>query len=407
MNKGDVFLYNTLNTNVLASDSPPVIKLVKKLQRGNNLRVIKLERQEIKRDADIDRFVKKARERLMMEIIPGRKGSNKPVQFMPIIGLKKETKEKGGAYSFARQGISYLNELSIFINGECGCDCTICADAYRQFNCCRRTPPPQPELNLESIKEVLAGTPSLARLNVLGGNIFKYAKFPALMECLKETTAAVNLYSHYLNPGLAAVDPGNLSHPAVVLNMLIPLPVLEEELKNVFILLDKHDPNLNVVFIVQSEKELIQVGETVKKNRIKRFSISPYYNGRNETFFKKHVFVKKRVLLDAKPSIKEIYSRSIINRNYFGKLVILSNGDIHSNINEKPLGNIRTDSLRKILYKELQGSSSWLLTRDKIEPCRECHYRFLCPSISNYDYAIGKHNLCTIRSKNRNETTAS
>lgn len=399
VNKNSVFLYNTLNTGVLESDSPPVINLVKKLRQGDKMQVIKFDPGQIKRNSDIRQFIKKAGQRFMVDLIPGQKGENKPVQFFPITGLMREPgKQKPSVYRFARQGIIYLKELNIFINGTCELDCRICDQAYRQFPCCHKSFNDLLAIDLESIKNILGESVSLGKVNIMGGNILKHPEFPALLEYLKETDTAKNLYIHYLNLAAAAFDLDIFSHPAIFLNILVPFPVLQMKLKKILTLLEEKNLNYRVGFVVQTENELIEAQEIAENFSIKQFSFSPFYNGRNITFFKKYVYVKKKAILEAKPSIKEIFSRMVINRNYFGKLAILSSGDIHANVNEKSLGSIKKrDSLRSVIYRELQKGKSWLQTRDKVKPCRECHYRFLCPSISNYDYAVGKHNLCTIR----------
>ena len=395
--KGSVFLYNTLNKKVLESDSPPVVKLVTRLLRADQLQVIELDWRQVQGDNDIKRFIEKAKRLFMVDCIPARETGNKPVQFVPMIGLRKDIEKRRGVYSFAKHGIRYLKDLTVYINSRCERNCSMCGGAYRQFPCCFGTATPGPELNLEVIKNILSEAPSLAQLNILGGNIFKYLKFPELIALLKETKATKTFYIHYLNLVDAEVDFGMFKHPACFINVVVPFPLEKDKLQEAIAQPVKKNLNFNVNFILQSEKELLLARETAGRMRIDRFSFSPFFNGRNKTFFKKYVYIKRKALLNAKTSIKEIFSRQVINRNYFGKLVILAGGRVYANLNERPLGHIKTGSIRGLVYEELRKERSWLRTRDKVSPCRECHYRFLCPSISNYEYAVGKHTLCTLR----------
>ena len=96
------------------------------------------------------------------------------------------------------------------------------------------------------------------------------------------------------------------------------------------------------------------------------------------------------------PSIEKIYARQMINSNYYGRLNIMSNGDVYANVNEKKIGNIKNNSLHKFANNEMIFGKSWRKTRDKIKPCNLCVYKFLCSPISNYEYIIDKNNLCKI-----------
>lgn len=103
-------------------------------------------------------------------------------------------------------------------------------------------------------------------------------------------------------------------------------------------------------------------------------------------------------ILDSTVSKQQIFRRQILNEFYFGKLIILPSGDTYANINLLPLGNILENSLASILLNEFENSTSWLKLRDG-EICGKCENRYLCPSISNYEFVIGKENLCHVYSK--------
>jgi pseudo-rSAM protein len=391
----------------MESGYPSIIDLIKKLKWGNRLQVVKLDWEQVKKERDLFLFLKKARNYFMGDLVHLPKGTTKPVQLVPMIGLQKNKDKNNRDFSFAKKGKTYLRELTLFIDASCDLNCIMCHDAYKQFPCCHRSRSMPQELDIEAIKKILkeTGTGFLTRINISGGNVLIYKKFTELIDLLKKSKPTKALYIHYLNLAGSTAGFNIPDHPSFFLNILVTFPVKQEKLKHLLFRLENKNPGFKIVFIAQSEKEFIQAQDILQRFRIDRFSFSPYYNGRNITLFKKYVYVKKKNLLRSKPSIKDILSRKVINHNYFGHLVIRNNGDVYASINDsKPLGNISGDSIGQCVCKELQQKNRWLKTRDRVKPCRDCHYRLLCPSISNYEYAIGKNNLCTIYRENKHET---
>jgi pseudo-rSAM protein len=96
-------------------------------------------------------------------------------------------------------------------------------------------------------------------------------------------------------------------------------------------------------------------------------------------------------------TIKDFFSRQVINIYDFGKISIMSNGDVYANLNHPALGNIYTDNIYEIINKEVDEGKSWFRIRNQ-EPCTNCVYQWLCPSPSNYEIAIGRPNLCHVKS---------
>lgn len=84
-----------------------------------------------------------------------------------------------------------------------------------------------------------------------------------------------------------------------------------------------------------------------------------------------------------------------LNTNDFGKIRIATNGYIYANPNYQPIGKW-DDDYKKLIYNELRHGNSWRRTRDKQAICKECIYKYLCPSPSNYEIAIQKPNLCNL-----------
>lgn len=64
------------------------------------------------------------------------------------------------------------------------------------------------------------------------------------------------------------------------------------------------------------------------------------------------------------------------------------------------LGNIYTHSIYEIVCKEIEKGLSWFRIRNEA-PCNECVYRWLCPSPSDYETAIGRPDLCHVHNNKK------
>ena len=49
------------------------------------------------------------------------------------------------------------------------------------------------------------------------------------------------------------------------------------------------------------------------------------------------------------------------------------------------------------VFQEMKQGKMWHWTRDSLPACKECLYKYLCPSPSNYELVIGKPNLCHVK----------
>lgn len=60
------------------------------------------------------------------------------------------------------------------------------------------------------------------------------------------------------------------------------------------------------------------------------------------------------------------------------------------------IADLGRDTLLYSIKRELKEGTSWKLLRKDVTPCKDCPFQLLCPPVSNYDFALNKHNLCTI-----------
>jgi pseudo-rSAM protein len=189
------------------------------------------------------------------------------------------------------------------------------------------------------------------------------------------------------------------------LSIPVSFPVEEKEFENLVTLITGINISPDFTFIIETEENIAQAQALISRFDIETYSFSPHFNGKNLPFFEKYVFITRASILESKPSITGILSRGAVNFSHSGKITILSNGDLYSNLNLDKMGNITGESLHKIFYRQLKAGKSsslyktWWRTREQVIPCKHCHYNLLCPSMSNYELSIGRNNLCHIWEK--------
>jgi pseudo-rSAM protein len=75
-------------------------------------------------------------------------------------------------------------------------------------------------------------------------------------------------------------------------------------------------------------------------------------------------------------------------------LTVLSNKKVYANLNNPGIEILGRDDILDIVYKEMHKGKSWTKIRKYVTPCKSCVFNALCPPISNYEYTLGKYDLC-------------
>lgn len=122
------------------------------------------------------------------------------------------------------------------------------------------------------------------------------------------------------------------------------------------------------------------------------------YTGNNKRYFKENVFVRAEEIFTNKPTLRAICANAVVNRLAFGRLFVSSSGDLYASPSAKPLGNIAECSVGEAAARELAGGQVWKRTRGQVEPCCDCVFQHLCPPLTGYEEALGRNDLCHIRS---------
>lgn len=388
-----------------------ILKLIRRLLNSKNLRVIPLNESELA-DPIIARFVNDMRGYFMGDLIDSQCSSGKPIQMPPYVKIQKDVKylEADSSRSVGEEVLTYLTEITFYLNDRCSQGCSLCHQAYKQLICCTAGTQANKELNYNDISRLfneLNSCLNLDTVNICGGNILTYSQLEILVALLASFAKyQVNYFIHYLNiidhadrlPLLISAN----SH----LKIIVSFPLDEEKLKQTFELACQAGITATPVFFIQKEKEYKQAEAFLAKNapfipaNDSRFHA--FYNGKNLDFLKKNVYTERQDIEGARPSLKDIYMRGALNATYFGKLVVLVDQKIYADVNSQSLGLLGQNSIYDVLFKEMEQGKSWRRLRKNASPCKNCNFEKLCPPLSNYHKIISKNNLCHIYKNNLN-----
>ena len=391
-------LYNTLSGTKLFVNDCEVLKLIRKLQLSSNIYVVKIRGDKIRKNKEILNFIEEIRTTFMGNLIIKKEKGKKPIQLMPILNNYKDIKKikKESVSSVGEKVLEYLNEISIYVNNECSKNCDICKYAYKQIKFCTKSKK-KDEINFDLLKSALSdiSKSNLSIINILGGNIFSYGKLIELSNILREIKAVKNIYIHYLNlfddiEKIKILDDMNIK-------ILISSDIDKYRISEINNYMVKIKVNKEYIFAVTDEEDFNTAQKLIAELHIDVYSFNPVYNETNIDFFNENIFIDSNDLENVKLSMKNIFAKNSMNTNNFGKLIIKENGKIYSNLNGKNLGELEKDTIKDIIYQDLKAKNSyWLKSRVNVKPCKNCLNNFLCPPLSNYEYAMKKNNLCKI-----------
>jgi pseudo-rSAM protein len=390
--KKKILLYNTNTGDYIETTLNDAIALISQMYEPKNLGVTLLTK-EMQVDTDILYFVEDVLKKQMGDLTDVEKYPNKPVRLIPILNLQKDVdklKKRGeDSILIGKDTMYYLLELNLFLNDFCTLACPSCNVYRTQTHCCMANNTSQ-DLSVEDVENIFRQIQysSISKINILGGNIFKYQNINKLQRLFDSFHELFHCYFHYENYE-ANVLSGSLS-----LDLIVNFPLKENVFKKTWRIIDKEKTTVH--FIIENDEHYIMTEQFIDKLGVEKYSIHPLFTGENETFFQENIFLEKDDIFSKTLSIREIFRNQKLNSNFFGSLFILPDGNVKANLNTQAIGNIKTDSILNLIYKEMLDNTSWRKVRD-MQPCNECCYQFICPSLSNYELVIGKPNLCHIK----------
>jgi pseudo-rSAM protein len=390
----ETLFYNTLSGQYFKIRPDSFLtNIINRLQDSENGYCIEISEEELKNES-IDEFIRLLRGYFCGDIIDRESIAIKPFSLYPVCSVINGRERLSGEsdISIGEKILDYLHVFTLQITGKCGLSCPLCSDLYRQISTCSVQPSELDIPTIENILIQLTGT-SLKTVDIVGGNPLSYLEWQKLLDIFQIYPFSYNWYVDYRLMSGMDTHVRDIFSLESRLNLIIQDDFDIAVLKNVY---EKwKDESINLYFHICSE---IQYGKSLhfcEENKIDKYVFTPVYTTENKDFFEDFVFMDEESIVGNPVSKKTIFANMNVNKMNFGKMTVLSNGEVYANRNFAPLGNIKNDSLHELLVREMQRGDSWFRIRDQ-QPCIDCVYQWLCPSPSNYELVIGKANLCNI-----------
>lgn len=384
-----MLLYNTHNGLYIESNDKECIQLIKEIYDPQNLGAILVSKVHLSCSKIIDEIILKS----MGRLVELQKQVEKPVNLLPILNVQRDVEKLilQNSNLLRHNIISYLSELDIFINQKCTQSCSHCKKYFRQYKSCKKQYS-NVELSIDIIKNILSQIKlsSVSKINILGGNIFKYTQWSNLLEVISHHR---NFHFHFWINYLNLIDnqvfsPLNMFFMEILVTFPIQIMALERLLKSC-------NRNFMFHFFIENEEQYGESIRIIDNLAIENYNFVPIYTGKNKSFFSKSIFLEKNDIFSSTISMREIFRNKKLNANDFGTFIIFPDGSVKANINTKILGNINEISILELIYRELLENTAWRVVRNNMM-CNNCLYQFLCPPPSNYEKVIGIPNLCHV-----------
>ena len=357
-------LYNTLDGVIIESNKVEVIELLMETLQKENCGVVLLTNERFQ-NKNVNTFIRELRKKYMGDVIDVALSKSKPVQLLPFFNFpdKQEIYKRHNFSSF-KNVLEYLSEICIHVDHT---------------------------TNMTDLIAFLQSIQGKPTYNIIGD----MTNYKELISFLNQQPSPKNIFCSYTKViALQPVFENNFSY-----NISVNFPMnMQQWHHSRQILLNQTLP-VEYVFDVSSVDDCQQAEQLVDQFQIEIFKMNPVYTRDNNKFFEENVYLNKEDILTSSLSIKDFFARQVMNMFDFGKINIMPNGDAYANLNHPVLGNIYTDSIHEIVYKEIEEGKSWLRIRNQV-PCNNCIYQWLCPSPSNYEIAIGRSNLCHVKNNN-------
>ena len=282
----------------------------------------------------------------------------KPIQLMPILNIQRDIKMQE---DFGSEVLRYLLELNIYPNNNCSQSCQYCNAYYKQTTCCRNSNDNE-TLDVSVLKDIFSQIRFgiVGKINILGGNILLYPDLLELNHLLAEFKDRTHFYVHYKN------YTKNTILENFHTNLIVNFPVDNPAFNNVLSEINKEKTNVH--FIVENEEQYTETEQFIENNKIDKYEIKPFFNGKNIDFFCENIFVSKEDIFSKPLSMREIFRNQKMNLNFFGVFHIFQDGSVKANPNADILGNIKSDIILDLVYKEMLENTAWRKIRDS-KPC--------------------------------------
>ena len=390
-----VLLLNTLDNQRIISNDKKIMALIEKLlQKKNN--VLEIDFDGFYQDEIYQLFFEEVRTKYMGDLIDVNLSKGEPVNFYPIAKIENNIRKKGNTTSpdFDMLCNSLFN-LTIYLNAECTHNCPNCNKYYRQFNCCTQFVGNNDCVSMDPaiVEKIFSFVKfeNLKKIHVAGGNLSLYKDFDRIIPYLSEYREHCSTGFKYNNIRSINADIRSFFENRIT----IIVDAAEIDDNDVDILINDYN-RFEIQIIATDECQLEKMMPLI--NSSVSYKLTPFYNGHNLSFFEDNVFLNEEDLFETKYTIKKIHKNQLMNSGFFGNLTVLPDGNVCVDVNGPVLGNLHGETMLDIISKALKNEDSlWFKTRNTTT-CADCLYVDLCPPVSSYELAVGKYNLCHVKS---------
>ena len=391
-------IYNTLNSEYI--DCSPYDNdaqtIVEELYLSNKSYCIGINKDLLNNNS-FNEFLSKITRSFSGGIVKNK--GKAPFIFKPVLRIyydpsKSDLKDE---HLLGLNTLLYLHEVSFYLeNNE---NLQEYNDCFRQFLYPKNAEKQCLSIcHYKSIIEQLAIC-QIDKVNIVPGNMEHTSLLMELLDLCHHYNLKTNViipYKRYLHTDLNLF----FVNPKLTLKVLIHFPIDIKDLENQINLSE----NSNIVWcmILSGEEDAETIDKIAYSDAVKT-EVLPWYKGNNMSFFRKYVFNTLDDIIGTPVSKQTLFRRQVLNENFFGKLLVFPDGQVHANANFPPVGNLLEQKLTQIVYNEIcNPSNAWFMTREKNNTvCNLCVNRHLCPSISNYEIVTGIHNMCYLNIDNQ------
>ncbi len=385
-------LYNTLNGVLLRyRKDEKAGEIIREIdEEGSNYCAL-IDDNDISNE-NIRKLISEIRDAFIGDILEIQSSGKRPFVAKPLLRLINDIHNTHDENMSGVDVVDNIHEVTFYSQNRCPHNCSYCHEYNKQHLFCTFV---EEEYRLKKEEYVEC----LNRLHAVGGqkiNLIVGAVFDNIIATIintsEELEIGVDIYIHYRNV---------LKFPLENLNMRKnKLIILIDDLvdNNEFTLTQKRIQQFSVKwdFLITSEADYEGVEMIIARENLINWTITPFYTGNNLSFFEDNVFMRDEDILISPIARRKIFARQTLNEFFFGKIYIMPNGDVYTNFTDKPIANLANDTLGEIAYIASLPDSSWFLRRNQA-PCNNCVYQWLCPSPSNYEFVIGRPNLCHVK----------
>ncbi|MCM1312421.1 MAG: hypothetical protein NC252_05930 [Roseburia sp.] len=319
----------------------------------------------------------------------------RPISIPPILNLQHEIEAecKDELRFQSTNTANNLQEITFFIGGE--------KIALKEEDYYKQVLYPINSRSCLGFNDILSFLDNnninfLRQINLVRGHFSDYHNYDVLIEKISQYHIPITLYL--------------LGNDDVFLEKILDFSSQKEILLELYFvdcesfikatkLLANSTVNYRWLFLIKDKIALDNALQIVQTYRIRNYRLLPIIikERSNIKFLKDYVYTSYEELSHIKLDKRGVFCNQTINSNYWGRLFIMPDGNIFTNINGCCQGDV-TEDVMLIIQKEIENKESyWKYTRRNVTPCKDCIFSSLCPPLSNYEFYLKKFDLCTIK----------